>query len=346
MQWYGPSPPISGGRKFIAWGIGVVALAWAYVVSALLVRALPGVLPGQDFAVPGMIQLLEASGSERPGPEHPFNRPRTILVMGTDLRPGQDPLAVRTDTILVLRLDPATNKASALSIPRDLWVEIHRPDGNYFERVNTSYAAGALAGRSVAAGAAQLLADLEANFGITAEHFLWVDIAGAADVIDALGGIDVEIPEELTITDWYYTEDDVTNPQTLSFGAGKQHLSGYEAVAFSRYRNDSDLFRIQRQQIVVQAISKRLFSWSILRDPAELISAANDTIETDVPFGRLPGLALLANRAADDMALFSLGDDVDGVPTVYPFVTEGGAEVLDWDAANVAAIWAAAQATR
>jgi LCP family protein required for cell wall assembly len=328
----------------------VVALAWGYVAIRVLTRALPAILPGQDVAIPVVTPLLEAlpgaAAVERPGADHRFNRPVTILVLGADRRPGESELAVRTDTIIVLRLDPATRRASALSVPRDLWVTVNAPDGAYAERINASYQAGALTGGSIAAGAAQVMRDLSSNFGIEADHYVWVDIRSAAKVIDALGGIDIEIPEDLAVPDWYYTDDDVTNPVTLSFPPGKNHLDGYRAVAFARYRNDSDLLRVKRQELVVRAMLKRVLSVSGLRNPFALWAATARTLKSDLPWVRLAGLGLLGARAADSMALLSLGDEVDGVPTVFPVTAGNGASVLEWDAANVARIWAAAQATR
>lgn len=335
----------------MAWAIVAVALAWAYVLLRVLTRALPAVLPGQDVAIPLLTPLLESlpggAAVERPGADHPFKRPVTILLLGADRRPGESELAVRTDSILVLRLDPATRRGAALAIPRDLWVEIHTADGAvYGERINASYGAGATAGGSVEAGARQVMRDLEANFGITVDHYAWIDIRAAADVIDALGGIDVEIPDELAVPEWLYTDDDVTNPVVLAFPPGKQHLSGYEAVAFARYRNDSDLYRVERQELVLRAMFDRILAGAALRNPWRLWRTADAAIRSDLSTMRLAGYGLLAARAADGMATLSLGDDVEGRPTVYPMTTEGGASVLDWDAENVAAIWAQAQATR
>jgi LCP family protein required for cell wall assembly len=328
-----------------------VALAWAYVLLMVLTRALPAVLPGQDVAIPGLTPLLESlpggAAIERPPDDHRFNRPVTILVLGADRRPDESELTARTDTIVVLRLDPATRRASALSVPRDLWVTIDPPGGSaYAERINASYQAGALSGGSIGAGARQVMHDLDANFGIEADHYIWVDIRSAASVIDALGGVEIEIPEDLAVPDWYYTDDDVTNPVTLAFPPGKYHLDGYRAVAFARYRNDSDLLRAQRQQLVVQALLRRVLSVSVLRNPFALWRATAQTLKSDLPGVRLAGLGLLGARAADGMLLLSLGDDVDGTPTVYPVTAGNGASVLEWDAANVARIVDAARATR
>ena len=264
-------------------------------------------------------------------------------MLGADRRPDESPLLARTDSILVMTLDPATHQGTVLSVPRDLWVEIG--DGDY-GRVNASFRAGADAGGTVAAGAGQTIRDLRENFGIEVDYFVWLDIRGAARVIEALGGVDVDIPADLAVPEWYYSDDDETNPRYVEFPAGRQHLSGYEAVAFSRYREDSDLYRVQRQQLVLRALLNDAVTFRGLAGLPVAAWSARDVVETDIPAGRLPGIALLASRVADALETYSLGDDVDGTPTVWPITTADGASVLDWDPANVAVLVANAAATR
>ncbi|MDZ7728974.1 MAG: LCP family protein [Dehalococcoidia bacterium] len=325
----------------------LTALVTAATAVALLTVVTPAVLPGSNLYIPGVTQALGGLAVEAPGPEHPFNRPISILVMGVDQRPGESNLSVRTDSIAVVRLDPATHRATVLSVPRDMWVTIHAPSGEvYQDRVNESYQVGASHGGSIAAGARQLMRDLEANFGIEADHYAWLQMSGAHTLIDARGGIDVTIPESLGVPDWRYTEDDVTNPQVLSFPPGEHHLSGYEAVAFSRYRGDSDLYRAQRQQLVLRSLLADPFSAEILLNPIDALQAATTTVKSDLSVARLATLALLASRSSDSIETYSLGQDVNGAPTVFHMVTADGAAVLDWNPGNVAFLVEQARATR
>lgn len=337
-----------GARSTLAFAaLGTWAVIMLFVATAATTRALPAVLPGWDVTVPGISQALAAMPEgyrvEAPGDEHRFNRPIRVLVLGADRRPDESPLLSRTDSIFVLQLDPASHRGSVLSVPRDLWVRI---GGGDHGRINASFQVGAAAGGTVGAGAAQVARDLEANLGIAVDYFLWLDIRGAARVIDAAGGVDVDIPAELQVPEWYYSDDDATNPRFVAFPAGRQHLDGYEAVAFSRYREDSDLYRIERQQLVLRALLGDALTFRGLAGAPVAAWAARDVVETDIPAGRLPGIALLASRVAGDLPTFSLGDGVEGVPTVWPVTTADGASVLDWDAAQAAVIVAMAAATR
>ena len=349
-DWYEDSATTGGHGGRAVWAFAVLG-AWAlimlFVVTASATRAIPAVLPGWDVTVPGVSQALAAMPEgyrvEAPGENHRFNRPIRILVLGADRRPDESPLLARTDSILVMTLDPATHQGTVLSVPRDMWVEIG--DGDY-GRINASFRAGADAGGTVAAGAGQTIRDLRENFGIEVDYFVWLDIRGAARVIEALGGVDVDIPADLAVPEWYYSDDDETNPRYVEFPAGKQHLSGFEAVAFSRYREDSDLYRVQRQQLVLRALLKDAVTFRGLAGLPVAAWAARDVVETDIPAGRLPGIALLSSRVADALETYSLGDDVDGTPTVWPITTADGASVLDWDPANVAVLVANAAATR
>ncbi|MCA9830415.1 MAG: LCP family protein [Dehalococcoidia bacterium] len=348
---YDDEPGSAGGtglRAVAAFAaIGTMALLMLFVVTAASTRALPAVLPGWDVSVPGVSQALaelpEGYRVEAPAEDHRFNRPIRILVLGADRRPDESPLSARTDSILVLTLDPATHRGTVLSVPRDMWVQFGEGD---YGRINASFRAGAEGGGTINAGAEQTIRDLRENFGIEADYFVWLDIRGAARVIEALGGVDVDIPAELTVAEWFYSDDDETSPRYVEFPEGKQHLTGYEAIAFSRYREDSDLYRVQRQQLVLRALLEDAVAFRGLIGAPVAAWAARSVVVTDIPAGRVPGIALLASRVAGELETFSLGDQVDGTPTVWPVTTADGASVLDWDAANVAVLVANAAATR
>jgi hypothetical protein len=153
--------------------------------------------------------------------------------------------------------------------------------------------------------------------------------------VDAVGGVDVNVPEELAIPGWWYSDDDKDH-KFITIDAGRQHLNGYMAVAFSRNRDPNDLARIQRQQLVLQAAITQTFAQGLLgpsRWPG-LWSAYKDTVETNVPSARLPGYANLLRSTSDHVSTFSVGDPVGGRATVWDG-TLGGAAVLYWDPDNV-----------
>jgi len=334
---------LSGGqRALFVFALVTFGLASFYSAAALLTRVTPALFPGKTLNIPGVQAVLENIPGqlkiEPPDATSVFNRRINLLIIGVDKRPGaRDEDAYNTDTLMVATVDPVTGVASLLSFPRDMLIDIHPPDGGVYEdRINASYATGFLNGdHTFEAGASQLEKDIRLNFGIEIDHWVWLDFTGVEKLIDSLGGVNVDIPAELSVPDWWYTDDDRSNPHYVSFGTGVQHLDGYNAVAFGRYRNDSDLYRVKRQQLVLQTALGKVFSGGLLNDPLGLWDAYSSIVHTNVPRARMLGYALLLKDTAGRMNTFSLGDEVNGLPTVYGHTTEMGASVLLWNPDNV-----------
>jgi LCP family protein required for cell wall assembly len=325
-------------------------LASSYTGVALLARVTPALFPGRALtdlpvvaAINKVVSVPEASANGS------FRDPIHILVLGLDRRPSYDndgnvlPIpddangGFNTDVFMVVSVDPVTKKTTLLSFPRDMWVDINPKDGPVTEgRINTSYGVGVRAGGSRSAGIEQVKRDLKADFNIGIDYSMVIDFKGVEGLVNALGGITVDIPAELSIDSWYYSDDD-RHAQYLSFPPGIQQLDGYHAVAFGRYRStDSDLERIKRQQLVVKAAVAKTFSSGIAsKNPLDLYNAYNSLLKTDVPTGAMPGLGDVINQTNGSMQTFSLGDPVDDVPTMIPFTTDGGAAVLKWNPENV-----------
>lgn len=119
-----------------------------------------------------------------------------------------------------------------------------------------------------------------------------LDFKGVEGLVDAIGGITVDIPPELAVDTWLYSDDN-KNARYVSFPPGVTQLDGYHAVAFGRHREqDSDLVRVKRQQLVVKAALEKSFSAGIIaRNPLELWDAYGDLTETDIPPSQLGPLA-------------------------------------------------------
>jgi LCP family protein required for cell wall assembly len=316
----------------------VLLASSSYSALSLLSRVTPALFPGHTLPIPSVLADLPGPVGivTQPNSRSVFNRRINIVVMGMDLRPYDSELDGRTDSLMVVSIDPMTKQTSVLSIPRDMNVDIHPPQGGQYEdRINASFGVGANSGNSVAAGAAQLEKDLKLDFGIEIDYWVWLDIRGVEKLVDALGGIDVVIPPELSVPSWYYTDDDVTSPHFVAFPPGPQHLDGYNAVAFGRYRNDSDLYRMKRQQLVLKAALEKIFANGLLNNPLDLWNAYGSLLKTDVPTGKMPGYALLLQETQGHLNLFSFGDPVNDVPTVADYTTEEGASVLTWNPDNV-----------
>lgn len=341
-------------RARLATGSGVLlaALLVGYAAVLSLARATPALFPGQQLsdAVPGALAAAlpaapkglgdlvpDSLAVSEPDASSVFNRPIQFLVVGFDRRPDQfDPAAYNTDTILIVSVHPATKEMRVLSIPRDLYIRIYSANGSWYEdRVNSSFGVGAAGGRGFDAGLQQLAGDLEKNLGLRIDQYIAVDIRSAEQLVDAIGGIDVQIPPALAVPDGLWYSNDDRTPVYLYFPPGSQHLDGYSAVAFSRTRSpDDDFQRIQRQQVVIAAIVSRAFSGGFLRNPIALWNAYDDSVWHNVPSGKLPGYALLLKQTQGKVSFFSLADPVAGVDTVSGFTNQYGAAVLRWNRDN------------
>jgi len=284
-------------------------------------------IPGPRINIPDIIKI------ETPE-ETVFNRPLIVLVVGTDT--SADVSRLHTDTILLARIDPVTKSVKLLSIPRDLLIEITTPEGEVYEdRINTSFGIGAAKDETIRSGMEQLVGDIQRNFGVSTDYWVQVDFRGAERLFDVLGGVDVYIPEELSVYDWWYSDND-RPARYLSFPPGEQQLSGYEAVAFSRLREfDNDFKRIERQQIVMEAAMSQAFSKGLLNNIPSLWSAYHDAVVTNVDTARIPGLGLLARDTRGRIQTYSLADPVNGTQTLFDETLPSGAQVLRGNEANV-----------
>jgi len=166
----------------------------------------------------------------------------TTLVLGSDRRPDGGP--GRSDSILLVRVDPGRNRIAELSIPRDLRVTI---PGHGDDRINTAYTLG---------GPALAIQTVRALTGIPINHVALVDFSGFRELVDALGGVTIDNPSKIISNSF--------DGHPWRFGRGRLHLDGRHALAYARVREntanpaDNDLTRGLRQQRVLQAIASGL----------------------------------------------------------------------------------------
>jgi LCP family protein required for cell wall assembly len=243
-----------------------------------------------------------------------------VLVMGIDRRPGEAFIS-RTDTMMLMSINPENDTASILSIPRDLYVVL---PGRGRDRINTAFVYGS-AGNNPAGGAQLAMQTVEYNLGVSVDHYLLVDFGAVTRGIDALGGIDVNVPYNIsdpTFPDMDYGFDPLFIP------AGLQHFDGATALKYARTRHqDNDFYRAQRQQQVVLAVRDKVLALG----PAELITQApflyqqlSQGIRTDLSLDQLIRLA----KAASDVPSENIRNEVLDQNYVAGYRTELGASVL------------------
>jgi LCP family protein required for cell wall assembly len=204
---------------------------------------------------------------------------RNVLLVGSDSREGLtardrrelgtgDFEGVRTDTIILVQLDPKRHGAAMLSFPRDLLVE--RCDGSQ-GRINGAYEVGRLSGVGGPTCMVRTVANLT---GIPIHHYAQVDFQGFVDVVDTLGGVTLYLNEPIQDADAH-----------IDLPAGCVTLSGIEALGFVRVRKiDSDFGRIARQQRFIREIIDQVTSASVALNIPKLFSlveAGAKAVETD-----------------------------------------------------------------
>ena len=271
--------------------------------------ALPALLEGQP--TPTLIPTSEPwGGSERVN----------ILLMGIDRRPGEAFIS-RTDTMMVMSIDPVGETISILSVPRDLYVLI---PGHGRDRINTAFVYGS-AGNNPIGGAALAMQTVEYNLGVRLNHYVMVDFSAVIKGVDALGGIDVYVPRDLsdpTYPDMDYGYDPLFIP------AGMNHLDGATALKYARTRHvDNDFGRAQRQQQVILAAREKALGLglpSLISRAPVLYQQLEQGIRTDLSLDQLVRLATLASDIPSD----NIRNDVLDYDYVESFRTEAGAQVL------------------
>jgi LCP family protein required for cell wall assembly len=227
-----------------------------------------------------------------PQPEWTGTEPLTMLLLGVDRREDE---TARSDTIILVNIDPATESAAILSIPRDTKVII---PGFGIQKINAAYAYGDYNKETIPGGGPGLVMQtIEANFGIHVDYFAEVDFNGFQTIIDTVGGITIDNP--YPIKDDEYPADG-NNYQRIYFPAGWQHLNGERALIYARTRHDDgDARRNERQQQVLLALREQAMNLDLISKAPELLTELANTFRTDLSFSQAVELARLGARIDD-----------------------------------------------
>lgn len=247
----------------------------------------------------------------------------TILVMGIDRRPGE-PFVSRTDSMILMSINPVKNTASMLSVPRDLYTDI---PGYGRNRINTAFVYGAQNG-GPAGGAELAMETVSYNLGVPIDHYVLVDFSAFVKAIDSIGGIDVNVPREIydpTYPDMGYGYD------PFYIAAGNQHLDGATALKYARTRHaDSDFGRAMRQQQVLLAARSKIMNLGfdqMLQSFPQLYQHVSDGIRTDLALNELVTLAATAGSIPSE----NIQTGVLNTTYVSSYTTPQGAQVLILD---------------
>jgi LCP family protein required for cell wall assembly len=241
----------------------------------------------------------------------------TILMLGTDYaKVGGRTGDRHSDSIMLLRTDPSHHRLYYLSIPRDIEVPI---PGAGTQKINAAFQIG---------GPALAIRTIHDFTGIPINHVMVVNFADFKDLIDALGGIDVNVPRPIRSNRFdcpYPTQARCERWKGWRFEKGTQHMNGERALIYSRIRenlldpSETDVTRGARQQDVMNAVAKKFTSFGILlRMPFSGGSFAKP-LATDMSAGQLTQLGWVKFRASDAGSVHCrLGGDLGGGGTGSP----------------------------
>jgi polyisoprenyl-teichoic acid--peptidoglycan teichoic acid transferase len=230
-----------------------------------------------------------------------------LLIMGLDRVPPGTSLG-RTDTIILMSVNPLQPEVNMLSIPRDLWLDI---PGYGQNRINTAHFFAE--GEQPGSGPQALQRVIQANFGVRVPYYMRIRFEGFQAVVDAMGGVDIHLQEPMS-----------------GYDAGKHRLNGEQALAFARDRaGTDDFFRMQRGQLMLKAMIRQManpVSWPRLPGVAV---AGMQSIDTNLPIWHWPRIGLALLRAGSD----GIDNRTITRDMVFPFQTDNGAQVLgpNWE---------------
>jgi polyisoprenyl-teichoic acid--peptidoglycan teichoic acid transferase len=228
--------------------------------------------------------------------------PINFVVMGIDRTPEGTVLG-RSDTIMLISIQPLEPRVGMLSIPRDLWVQVPGVGEN---RINTAhfFAEGNQAG----SGPQALLNTIEYNFHVSIPYYIRFQFNAFQAIVEAMDGVTIDLDKP-----------------TGGYSAGQHHLNGEQALAFVRDRAGSDdFFRMERGQIFIKAVIRRMLNpvtWPRL--PQVMIAAFNN-LDTNIPPWEWPRIAVAVLRTGID----GIDNRTINRDMVTPYTTNSGANVL------------------
>jgi len=222
-----------------------------------------------------------------------------VLLIGVDKLPWRT--ATLTDALMIVSLDPVGETVSMLSLPRDL-INVPLGDGDVFgPKINSLMSYADRHKEDFPMGGVAALEDaVSALLDIPIHYYAKVDFFGFVKIVDAIGGIDIDVREP--VNDPQYVNWGHAKPG-WSVAAGKHHFDGINALAYARARKgigDSDFMRAGRQQQVLIAIRDKVTkSGTLLWQLPQLLEIVGDIVTTDIPPDRLPGFAAVVDGIGD-----------------------------------------------
>lgn len=227
----------------------IILSSWVGYVGSFIYPLIWGDLSNDDTAVPTEEEYVSFEKGQF-----------TVLMMGCDARPGDE--TSRSDTLMIAYVDLNDNIVRLVSIPRDTYVTI--PTSGERTKINHAYAYG---------GIELTEQTLKSNFDIDIDYTAEVDFQGFIDIVDALGGVTIDVPMDMQ----YAAEG-------IDLQAGVQTLNGEQALQFCRFRSDGqgDLGRVERQQLFMSTLKDQVLSMGTVLKIPDICSAIKNNVVTNL----------------------------------------------------------------
>lgn len=227
------------------------------------------------------------------GDDEVTDGPLNVLVLGVDTRPDDREAGSRTDTIMLVQVVPRTGEVKLLSVPRDLLVEV---EPGVKDRINAAYNYG---------GIDETIDALENYAGVPIDHYAIVDFEGFEEVIDAIGGVRVDV-------------GDGEFPEKWRMGEGVRRLNGHKALIYARYRGTpgADLDRMQRQRELVGALRSEALKWHTVKTLPRTMDVMHENVQTDLGFDQAITLGQVLIRKGRHAEMTS--EQLEGTPETLP----------------------------
>ena len=262
---------------------------------------------GEDsFITQAYRKLIQHTGNK----EHadfslPFGlRRQYILFLGVDASENPDDpwTGTRTDTIILVNVDPKTRSVNALSIPRDS--KVYLPRDNGVNKINSAHAIG---------GVEMTKKTVENTLGVHIDRYVVVHDEAVKEIVDAMDGLDVYVEKPMHYHDY-------SGKLHIDFDKGNHHLTGQQAVEYLRFRHDAlgDIGRTQRQQWLLRSLMTKLKQPSTITKIPDIISVAKKYIKTDMSFYEMSQYAGLMKHVDMDKIEVSM---LPGAPSQRGYIS-------------------------
>lgn len=240
---------------------------------------------GQNSFISSLISKISRDNNSKRAPEFnlPFGpRRQNILLLGVDSNGADSDLWVgtRTDTIILMNIDPRTKTVNAISIPRDS--KVYLPNGMGTQKINAAHAIG---------GIEMTVKTIENTLGVRVDKYIMFHDEGVRAVVKALGGVDIYVEKDMNYDDW-------SGKLHIHLKKGKHHLSDRDVVEYLRFRHDAmgDIGRTKRQQWFLRGLLADLKKPETLVKLPKLVAVTNKYVKTDMSPYEMTQYATLATH--------------------------------------------------